>query len=166
MSTWSTEGDLGYHLKGAVNVPLGDRPRRFASSAMAHTIAGFIDAVGPAGGKNVNDGHRIGGRAVLLFAAGRAAEDHPADRLPGGRRRTASIAKTSTTSLATNLPTRSTILGQRQQYLRLREKFRDKTDDRRPYRVVRLRAVELTSVTSHTIATSYVSRDATRADRI
>ena len=42
-------------------------PRRSASSAYATKYAGFIDALGPAGGKDVNDGNRIGGRVSLLW---------------------------------------------------------------------------------------------------
>src|SRR5687767_43597 len=51
------ESDLGYHLKGAVNIPLGETA---AVRAVGYyqKYPGFIDALGPAGGKNVNDGTR------------------------------------------------------------------------------------------------------------
>src|SRR5258708_3362302 len=60
------EGDIGYGLKGALNVPLGNTAALRAVGYGTH-YAGFIDAVGPAGGKNVNDGSRVGGRVSLLF---------------------------------------------------------------------------------------------------
>ncbi len=55
------EGDVGYHLKAAANFPIGEN---VALRAVAYgtRYAGFIDAVGPAGGKNINDGSRVGGR--------------------------------------------------------------------------------------------------------
>ena len=60
------DGELGGHLKGAINVPLGDTA---AIRAVGYytKYAGFIDAIGPAGGKNVNDGKRYGGRISLLW---------------------------------------------------------------------------------------------------
>ena len=60
------EGDIGYHLKGAINVPLGDTAA-IRAVGYGTKYAGFIDAKGPAGGKDVNDGYRAGGRVALLF---------------------------------------------------------------------------------------------------
>jgi iron complex outermembrane recepter protein len=60
------ESDIGYHLKGMINVPLGPTAAVRAVAYGTH-YAGFIDALGPAGGKNVNDGSRIGGRLALLW---------------------------------------------------------------------------------------------------
>jgi len=59
-------GDVGGHLKGMVNV--GDKDR-FAIRAVGYytQYGGFIDAVGPAAGENVNDGSRAGGRLAVLF---------------------------------------------------------------------------------------------------
>jgi iron complex outermembrane receptor protein len=60
--------DLGGHLKGAINLPLG------ANAAVRvvgyHTeYGGFIDALREGGGidRNVNDGHRTGGRVSVLI---------------------------------------------------------------------------------------------------
>lgn len=55
------DGELGYHLKGAINLPLGSTA---AVRAVAYgtKYGGFIDALGPARGNNVNDGSRVGGR--------------------------------------------------------------------------------------------------------
>src|SRR5687768_16840455 len=60
------ESDVGYHLKGAINVPLGPTMALRAVGYGTH-YAGFIDADGPAGGKNINDGSRVGGRLALLW---------------------------------------------------------------------------------------------------
>src|SRR5687767_3362382 len=59
------ESDIGYHLKGAVNVPLGSTAALRVVGYGTH-YAGFIDAFGPAEGKNINDGSRVGGRVSLL----------------------------------------------------------------------------------------------------
>src|SRR5690349_12533292 len=60
------DGDIGSHLKGAINIPLGNTA---AVRAVAYgtRYPGFIDAVGPAAGENVNDGSRIGGRLSVLW---------------------------------------------------------------------------------------------------
>src|SRR5215213_2438886 len=60
------DGDFGGHAKGAVNVPLGDTA---AVRAVGYytKYAGFIDSVGPAGGDDVNDGQRYGGRVAVLW---------------------------------------------------------------------------------------------------
>ena len=60
------EGGFGGHLKGAANIPLGDKA---AARVVAYyqKYGGFVDAVGPAGGKDVNDGSRKGVRASILW---------------------------------------------------------------------------------------------------
>ena len=80
------EGDIGYHLKGAINVPLGATAALRAVGYGTH-YAGFIDAVGPAGGKNVNDGSRVGGRVVAAVGADARHQHHAARRLPEDRGR-------------------------------------------------------------------------------
>src|SRR5215204_189616 len=60
------EGDWGNHLKAAMNLPLGETAAIRAVGYFTK-YAGFIDALGPAGGSNVNDGTRIGGRISLLW---------------------------------------------------------------------------------------------------
>ena len=57
-------GNVGGHLKGAVNVPLSDNAAVRAVGYYTR-YAGFIDAQGPGGGENVNDGERYGGRIAL-----------------------------------------------------------------------------------------------------
>src|SRR5918993_1556073 len=60
------ESDTGYHLKGAVNVPLGSTAAVRIVGYGTH-FGGFIDAAGPAGGKDINDGSRIGTRISVLW---------------------------------------------------------------------------------------------------
>ncbi|HEY6817268.1 MAG TPA: TonB-dependent receptor plug domain-containing protein, partial [Croceibacterium sp.] len=59
-------GDVGGHLKGMLNLGTGSN---LAVRAVGYytQFGGFIDATGPAGGENVNDGSRAGGRITVLF---------------------------------------------------------------------------------------------------
>ncbi len=64
-----SDGSIGGHLKGAVNVPLGDTAA--FRGVLYHTeYGGFIDSIGPGGRRNedVNDGSRSGIRAAIKFA--------------------------------------------------------------------------------------------------
>jgi iron complex outermembrane receptor protein len=63
--------DFGGHLKGAVNVPLGE-VAAIRAVAYHSEFPGFIDARREGGGydENVNDGHRTGGRLSLRFETG------------------------------------------------------------------------------------------------
>src|SRR3954464_14830460 len=54
-------GDIGYDAKAALNVPLSDTAALRMVGYHTH-FGGFVDAVGPAHGKNVNDGNRTGTR--------------------------------------------------------------------------------------------------------
>ena len=80
------EGDIGGHVKAAINVPLGDTAA-LRAVGYGTNYAGFIDAVGPAGGKNVNDGSRVGGRISLLWEPTAEHQHHAARGLPGDPRR-------------------------------------------------------------------------------
>src|SRR4051812_32089436 len=59
-------GDFGGHLKGMINAPLA---QGVAMRAVGYytQYPGFIDALGPGGGNNVNDGHRAGGRVAITL---------------------------------------------------------------------------------------------------
>src|SRR5438132_2531036 len=59
-------GDIGYGLKGVINVPLGSTAALRVVGYGTH-FGGFIKAVGPAAKKNVNDGDRYGTRVSLLW---------------------------------------------------------------------------------------------------
>jgi iron complex outermembrane recepter protein len=59
-------GDVGGHLKGMINFGNGSD---LAVRAVGYytQYGGFIDATGPAGGEDVNDGSRVGGRIAVAF---------------------------------------------------------------------------------------------------
>lgn len=59
--------DIGGHLKGAINLPLGENAAVRAVGYFTR-YGGFINAIGPAGGEDVNSGERYGGRIALTFA--------------------------------------------------------------------------------------------------
>ena len=63
-----TDGEEGGHLKGAVNIPMGDKAA-LRIVGYATEYAGFIDALGENGSKksDVNGGSRVGGRVALAF---------------------------------------------------------------------------------------------------
>jgi iron complex outermembrane receptor protein len=65
-----TDGEEGGHLKGAVNIPMGDKAA-LRIVGYATEYAGFIDALGENGSKksDVNGGSRVGGRVALAFQA-------------------------------------------------------------------------------------------------
>lgn len=152
-------GDFGYHLKGAINIPLGPTAAIRAVGYGTH-YAGFIDAVGPAAGKNINDGRRIGGRIALLWEPTSNIKITPRivyqDVRANGfnREEKYNLYANQFTSPAYSFPDRT-------QYLKLREEFRDKTTLADLTASVGLgSAVELTSVTSYTHRNILVSRDA------
>ncbi len=154
-------GNMGGHIKGAINVPLGDNAAVRAVGYYTR-YAGFIDARGPGGGENVNDGERYGGRIALTF--------EPSDNLSITPRfiyqkiTANGFNRQETYNLFANrfTPTRPAVqLGEREQFLLLPEKFEDETmiadltvkvglgDD-----------LELTSVSSYINRDILVSRDA------
>jgi iron complex outermembrane recepter protein len=61
-------GDIGGHLKGALNLPLGDTAAIRVVGYYTQ-YGGFVDARREGGGidENVNDGHRVGGRIAITW---------------------------------------------------------------------------------------------------
>ena len=153
------EGDIGYHLKGAINVPLGDTAALRAVGYGTH-YAGFIDAVGPAAGKNINDGSRVGGRVALLFEPTPNIRITP--RVVYQEVQANGFNREEFYNLYDNQFVTENDLGKgkRKQYLKLREKFRDKTALADLTASADLGGVELTSITSYIHRDILVSRDA------
>jgi outer membrane receptor protein involved in Fe transport len=154
------ESDVGGHLKGAINVPLGSTA---AVRVVGYTqkFAGFIDAQGPGGGKNVNDGSRVGTRVSLLWEPGLAVRITPRIayqqiRANGFNRE--EIFKLYANPLTTTRP--PVDLGEREQYLLIGEKFKDDTLLADVTASVGIGPVELTSVSSYINRDILVSRDA------
>ncbi|HEX8401346.1 MAG TPA: TonB-dependent receptor [Allosphingosinicella sp.] len=154
--------DLGGHLKGAVNLPLG-------SSAAVRIVGyhteygGFIDAIREGGSidRNVNDGHRTGGRISLLL--------EPSDNITITPRilyqeiEANGFNRQDVYNLYAN-PFNTTrprvTFRERQQFLLLDEKFKDETLIADLVATIGLGGVDLTSVSSYTNRDILVSRDA------
>ena len=118
-------GDVGGHLKGMINLPIGDGA---AIRAVAyHTeYGGFIDAVGPAGGENVNDGHRTGGRIAIAFEPSPGFRITP--RVLYQQIRANGFNRQEVYNMYSNAFTAPPrVYDERQQYLLLREGFADDT---------------------------------------
>ena len=63
-----TDGDVGGHIKGAVNIPLIEDKLAVRAVGYYTEYAGFIDAITPTGEQNnVNGGERWGGRIAATF---------------------------------------------------------------------------------------------------
>ena len=152
--------DIGGHLKGAVNIPMGDTAAIRAVGYYTR-YGGFINAVGPAGGDDVNSGERYGGRLALTF--------EPSDNFSITPR----VVYQKITADGFNRQDIYTLYGnqftttrpqvtydEREQYLLLREGFEDETLIADLNLNVGLGGAKLTSVTSYINRDILVSRDA------
>ncbi len=154
-------GSLGGELKGAVNLPLGEKAALRAVGYWTH-YAGFIDAVGPAAGKNVNDGDRYGGRLSLLLEPSEDLRITP--RVIYQKVVSNGFNRSEVWNLYANPQTTSVpayTFGKNEQYLKVREKFTDET----VIADLKLEAdlsdsVALTTVSSYSHRDILVSRDA------
>ncbi|MDZ4306466.1 TonB-dependent receptor [Allopontixanthobacter sp.] len=152
--------DIGGHLKGAINLPLGDNAAARAVGYFTR-YGGFVNAIGPAGGEDVNSGERYGGRLAVTF--------QPSDTLSITPR----IVYQKITADGFNRQEEYNLFGnqftttrpqvdfdEREQFLLLREAFEDETMIADATIKLGLGAVELTSVTSYIDRSILVSRDA------
>ncbi|MEA3048361.1 MAG: iron complex outerrane recepter protein [Sphingomonadales bacterium] len=155
-------GDVGGHIKGAVNIPMG-------STAAARAVGyytrygGFIDNIGPGGDhKNVNDGSRAGGRLAVLFEPTPGIKITP--RVVYQQIRANGFNREEIFNLFANpfTTTRPKVnFKERQQYLLLPEEFKDDTflaDLTGQFALGS--SVQLTSVTSYINRDILASRDA------
>ena len=162
------EGGLGGHVKGVVNVPLGE------TAAMRivgyHTeYGGFVDAFTEVPGSSlqyevnddVNSGSRTGGRLMFTFEPNEAVSIRP--RLLYQNIETDGFNRQEVFNLFANPNTttrRPVQLGEREQYLLLEEGFEDEIFIADLAVDWDLGAATLTSVTSYTDRSILVSRDA------
>lgn len=149
--------DTGYHLKGAVNVPLGDN---VAARAVGYytRYGGYIDALGPAAEENVNSGERLGGRLALRFE-GEGFSVTP--RVIYQKIEADGFNRQEIYNLYYNeFESAPKTFNEREQYLLLPEAFEDETLIADLVAEVELGPVVLTSVTSYTDRSILVSRDA------
>ncbi len=153
---------FGGHLKGAINVPMGDTAA--IRVVGYHTeYAGFINARRPgnAVSEDVNDGRRSGGRIAVLFKPTPAISITP--RLVYQEVRANGFNRQEVYNLFANpfTTTRPPVtLGKREQFLLLDEDFKDDTLLADLTASADLGGVELTSVTTYINRDILVSRDA------
>ncbi|RAK67422.1 TonB-dependent receptor [Phenylobacterium kunshanense] len=156
-------GDVGYSLKGAVNMPLNEQ-MALRVTAYNEQFAGFIDAVQPDGSveKDVNDGWRRGVRAALLIKPSENFEITP--RVLYQKIDVDGFNRVDVYNILGNqfTTTRPRVqLGGLKQYTQLKEKFEDEfflADLTLQYD---FDGVRLTSISSFTDRDVLVLRDAT-----
>ncbi|MBL0915015.1 MAG: TonB-dependent receptor [Sphingopyxis sp.] len=152
--------DLGGHLKGAINIPMGDKAALRAVGYYTR-YGGFIDAIGPAGKKDVNSGERYGGRLALTLEPSDNFSITP--RIVYQKVKADGFNRQEIYNLYANpfTTTRPAVtFDERQQYLLLREGFEDETLIADLKLDVGLGGAKLTSVTSYINRDILVSRDA------
>ena len=148
-----SDGGVGGHVKGMINAPLGENAA--VRAVGYHTeYGGWIDAVGPAGGEDVNSGHRSGGRVAVTF--------EPTDTLSITPRIIYQEIGTDgfNRSEAFNWLSGTTTLPDNTQFLLLEEEFSDETLIADLTASLDLGSMTLTSVTSYIDRDILVSRDA------
>jgi iron complex outermembrane recepter protein len=154
--------DFGGHLKGAVNLPLGDKAAVRAVGYFTQ-YGGFINARREGGGfsEDVNDGSRWGGRVALLLEPSDAISITP--RIIYQEIETDGFNRQEVFNLFANrfTTTRPPVtFREREQHLLLDEKFKDETFIADATINADFGPVTLTSVTSYTDRSILVSRDA------
>ncbi|MEX0943291.1 MAG: TonB-dependent receptor [Pseudomonadales bacterium] len=158
-----TDGEAGGHIKGMINVPVagGDGALRLVGY---HTeYGGFIDALGEGGTrtKDVNSGNRSGIRVALMFQPTPDLKITP--RLVYQTIEADGFNRQEVFNLYANpfTTTRPAIqLGEREQYLLLREAFEDDTLITDLTVEWSLSNLDVISITSYTDRDILVSRDA------
>ncbi len=148
-------GDIGGHLKGAVNIPLAEGVAALRIVGYTTEYGGWLDAATPTGiSDDVNSGNRTGIRAALVFKPTPNLTITPRviyqDVQADGFNRTESF----------NFLTGTIDLGGADQFLLLEEEFTDETLIGDLTAEWDLGAVSLTSVSSYTDRDILVSRDA------
>jgi len=152
-------GDIGYDAKGAINIPIGNVAAIRGVAYYSH-FPGFIDAVGPAAGKNVNDGQRYGGRLSMLLQPTDSLKITP--RVVWQRATANGFNREEFYNLYDNQFVTQNDLGkgERRVYLKLPERFKDQTSLYDLTVAYDFGPAELTSVSSYLHRNILVSRDA------
>lgn len=152
--------DFGGHVKGAINLPLGDKAAVRAVGYYTR-YGGFINAVGPAGGDDVNSGERYGGRIAVTFEPVDDVTITPRivyQKVTADGFNRQDIYNLYGNRFTTTRP--QVVYDEREQYLLLREGFEDETLIADLVMNAKLDGVSVTSVTSYTNRDILVSRDA------
>ncbi len=155
-----SDGGTGGGVKAAINVPMGDTAA-MRVVGYATKFGGWIDALGPGGGKDVNSGERSGGRLSFTFQPSRDVTITPRiiyQKVTADGFNREEVFNLYANRFTTTVP--AITLQERQQYLLQREKFEDKTTIADATIKVGFGGFDLTSVTTHTDRDILVSRDA------
>ena len=154
------DGGTGGGLKAALNVPMGDAAAMRLVAYATH-FGGWVDALGPGGGKNVNEGNRTGGRLSFTFQPTQDIAITP--RVIYQKVTADGFNREEKYNLYAN-PFTTTVppvtFEDNQQYLLQREKFEDKATIADLVAKFGFKGFDLTSVTSHIDRKLLVSRDA------
>jgi iron complex outermembrane receptor protein len=151
-------GDWGGHLKGMINLPAAEGVAVRAVGYFTQ-YPGFVDAIGPAGGENVNDGHRVGGRIAITLQPQENVTITP--RIIYQEIRADGFNRQEVYNLYSNPFTNPPhVYDEREQFLLLREGFADNTWIADLNAAVDLGDVELRSISTYIDRDITVSRDA------
>jgi outer membrane receptor protein involved in Fe transport len=155
------EDDLGYHVKGAINLPLSS-VAAIRAVGYRTKFAGFVDSVGTYNKKNVNDGSRVGGRVSVLLDPGNGLKVTPRvvyQKVKANGFNRQEFFNLFANPLTTTRPAYT--FKERQQYLLRGESFKDRTllaDLTASIEVGD--SAEITSITSYINRDLLISRDA------
>ncbi|MFA6218919.1 MAG: TonB-dependent receptor [Erythrobacter sp.] len=154
--------DIGGHLKGAVNVPLGTNAAVRAVGYYTR-YGGFIDALREGGtvDENVNSGERYGGRLALTFEPSSNVSITPRviyQKVTADGFNRQEVFNLYANPFTTTRP--AVTFGEREQFLLLREAFEDETLVADAVIKLGLGGVDVASVSTYTDRDILVSRDA------
>jgi iron complex outermembrane receptor protein len=155
-----SDGGTGGGVKAAMNVPLADAAA-MRMVAYATRFGGWIDALGPGGGKDVNSGERTGGRLAFTFQPARDVTITPRvvyQKVTADGFNREEVYNLYANPFTTTVP--PVTFKDRQQYLLQREKFEDKTTIADVTAKFGFGGADLTSVTTYVKRDILVSRDA------
>ena len=155
-----SDGGTGGGVKAALNVPMGDAAAMRVVGYYTK-FGGWIDALGPGGGKDVNRGTREGGRVSFTFQPTRDVTITPrviSQKVTADGFNRQEVFNLYANRFTTTVP--PVTFQDRQQYLLQREKFEDKTTIADATIKVGFGSWDLTSVTTYTDRSILVSRDA------
>lgn len=154
--------DVGGHLKGAVNLPLSEK---LAVRAVGYwtRYGGFVDALREGGGRDedVNSGERYGGRVALLIRPSENVSITPRvvyQEITANGFNRQDVYNLYANNFTTTRP--RVVFDKREQYLLLRERFRDRTLIGDLTMSADLDGVTATSVSTYINRDILVSRDA------
>ena len=153
-------GDVGYAGRAALNLPLSEK-MAVRVAAYGEHFGGFINAIGPAAGENINDGYRWGFRAAVRIEPTEGMVITP--RVVHQKIDVNGFNRQDVYNFYNYRPPASdaNVIPERTQYLKLREGFEDSTTLADLTMNLEFSDfAQLTSVTSYIDRDILVSRDA------